>query len=181
MTVLSLVPISKFQSTHPHGVRRHVEAGGWTILEVSIHAPTRGATHPVWDAMKIVEHSIHAPTRGATHLYFEINALCGIQSTHPHGVRPFTTGSSIMPHNIQSTHPHGVRLTGHGGHSGGDEHSIHAPTRGATDNKSFLSVLLMVIQSTHTHGVRLSVRRFFVVFSTIQSTHPHGVRLFTFA
>ena len=87
---LSLNPIMssyKFQSTHPHGVR---PSGGWItavahgfnprthtgcdrrvvqialLAQVSIHAPTRGATFVRIEVHLAVRVSIHAPTRGAT-------------------------------------------------------------------------------------------------------------------
>ena len=57
---------AKFQSTHPHGVRRRAETSPMTLRNVSIHAPTRGATQ--FKRWKFVNGrvSIHAPTRGAT-------------------------------------------------------------------------------------------------------------------
>ena len=85
----SLILINtEFQSTHPHGVRRHlsiscciseefqsthphgVRLGSMLIFpkcgNVSIHAPTRGAT--IVSSKKVFDGyvSIHAPTRGAT-------------------------------------------------------------------------------------------------------------------
>ncbi len=121
-----------FQSTHPRGVRRReeyvyrddkgfnprthagcdVHLGDYEgkLLNVSIHAPTRGATQPpqlqstpdacfnprthagcdynaiiisLFDAV-----SIHAPTRGATHSSFSTPEAAEFQSTHPRGVRP---------------------------------------------------------------------------------------------
>ena len=100
-----------FQSTHPHGVRHDIGTKGVNtisfnprthtgcdlgqgvpeiVANVSIHAPTRGATTSVLPEQRGETVSIHAPTRGATrggqanetyrHMF---------QSTHPHGVRPF--------------------------------------------------------------------------------------------
>ncbi len=58
--------VAAFQSTHPHGVR-HTELVAWqTILQVSIHAPTRGATRSERIICVSGKVSIHAPTRGAT-------------------------------------------------------------------------------------------------------------------
>ena len=124
--------------------------------DVSIHAPSRGATE-VWLQMaqrKIV--SIHAPSQGATlqkRAWEYISTT--FQSTHPHGVRPFRHGRDRHRHTcfnprtltgcdcigcglmcifmvFQSTHPHGVRrLTTIGGRNGQGV-SIHAPSRGAT-------------------------------------------------
>ena len=55
-----------FQSTLPreerHGNRRHPADAD----EISIHAPTRGATTSDTDVLKSGYISIHAPTRGAT-------------------------------------------------------------------------------------------------------------------
>ena len=122
--------------------------------------------------------SIHAPTRGATHFYFLIRKIVGFQSTHPHGVRLVfeatgtdysavsihapTRGATkkiayrIKRYMFQSTHPHGVRritFIRSGSHlcfnprthtgcdpivfQGDDKClpvSIHAPTRGATSH-----------------------------------------------
>ena len=55
---------------------------------VSIHAPTRGATHACFIAASNFSVSIHAPTRGATGWVALIRpAPSKFQSTHPHGVR----------------------------------------------------------------------------------------------
>ena len=58
--------VGLFQSTHPHGVRLDLITDVRQKLQVSIHAPTRGATphHLRHDGQPQV--SIHAPTRGAT-------------------------------------------------------------------------------------------------------------------
>ena len=122
----------KFQSTHPHGVRRYSVSYFKVVLMVSIHAPTRGATIP-----------------GINYLIIWM-----FQSTHPHGVRQSTLILSTVGTKFQSTHPHGVRqqeTTLSPGtyicfnprtHTGCDfvvilfnrriVVSIHAPTRGAT-------------------------------------------------
>ena len=57
---------SRFQFTHPRGVR--LLSGSLSICRwcVSIHAPTRGATIALLDQLHTGEVSIHAPTRGAT-------------------------------------------------------------------------------------------------------------------
>ena len=81
-----------FQSTHPHGVRRHLVSNPAGSTGVSIHAPTRGATsrcnchfmptkfqstHP--HGVRLINSpsscgidvSIHAPTRGATRIWMQ--------------------------------------------------------------------------------------------------------------
>ena len=101
-----------FQSTHPHGVRRkraigfhkptlfcfnprtHTGCDGDSdftevgVYNVSIHAPTRGATVLFIGKKRTQQVSIHAPTRGATHTLEFITSFKEFQSTHPHGVRP---------------------------------------------------------------------------------------------
>ena len=128
--------VNWFQSTHPHGVRPEITLRALSREEVSIHAPTRGATqqqnqwnidqwfqstHP-HGVRLLTKHgvaqcivvSIHAPTRGATKAME-------------------TTVNSVL---FQSTHPHGVRHIC--GRKDGTTHlvSIHAPTRGATYSPS---------------------------------------------
>ena len=92
-----LVPVadchtgSKFQSTHPCGVRLSDEELMARALQVSIHAPLRGATI-INNAHSInLLVSIHAPLRGAT--VYPMNTVWivpGFQSTHPCGVRRAT-------------------------------------------------------------------------------------------
>ena len=144
----------KFQSTHPHGVRRNGSFEAQTI-KVSIHAPTWGATLRQAEALQKWRVSIHAPTWGAT----------SFQSTY-------------MPTHLlfQSTHPHGVRLS-HPTFAVLAIHvSIHAPTWGATQIK-LLILHLYRFQSTHPHGVRPITVNMDSIVQLFQSTHPHGVRL----
>ena len=58
---------------------------------VSIHAPTRGATL-ITPEFVIVPTlvSIHAPTQGATLLLGSLRYIAEFQSTHPHRVRPLS-------------------------------------------------------------------------------------------
>ena len=147
------------------------------MLVVSIHAPTRGATCTANSDLPAEVVSIHAPTRGATftdkqkrldsnsfnprthtgcdkELFAYQAKKFWFQSTHPHGVRQYTTISTASLNGFQSTHPHGVRLTlfnrmkltckFQSTHPHGVRRnsavpkatlmyvSIHAPTRGAT-------------------------------------------------
>ena len=119
------------------------------------------------------------------------------QSTHPHGVRreevsyrgntggfnPRThTGCDLVLAQLGATYMGFNPRT----HTGCDlllVHSkcraivvsIHAPTRGATDDLEEL-VLAWAFQSTHPHGVRQKKRNACKTYLTFQSTHPHGVR-----
>ena len=77
----------EFQSTHPHGVRLHREAGRLEGKGVSIHAPARGATQGGMGGHGLLFVSIHAPARGATLTCRLAGVKIMFQSTHPHGVR----------------------------------------------------------------------------------------------
>ena len=98
--------------------------------------------------------SIHAPTRGATHTFLKGQQIEQFQSTHPHGVRRLNTVTNtnladvsihaptrgatllrlflLIKVRFQSTHPHGVRHSADMLSQLGTLVSIHAPTRGAT-------------------------------------------------
>ena len=83
---------------------------------VSIHAPTRGATLFRVSVCGVPRVSIHAPTRGATRFYPLCVLRYGFQSTHLQEVRPDTDPETGMPIYV----------------------SIHAPTRGATEENSLI-------------------------------------------
>jgi len=55
-----------FQSTHPCGVRLHLPMSNPGYVNVSIHAPVRGATYEDDNLLITRIVSIHAPVRGAT-------------------------------------------------------------------------------------------------------------------
>ena len=187
---------SRFQSTHPHGVRllRPQSAcqrrsfnprthTGCDLLDlvsrhpvvVSIHAPTRGATQRQPGDNRACIVSIHAPTRGATE-----GGL--ILPVHVPGFNPRThTGcdSSVLsqPVNVEvSIHAptRGATLARQedGGVPGV---SIHAPTRGATLTEAQRK-WADEFQSTHPHGVRRRCSWNCFLWTMFQSTHPHGVR-----
>ena len=78
---------SEFQSTLPRGERRRHASFVALALLVSIHAPTRGATHRQRRRHHLPRVSIHAPTRGATELMAQGNAIQLFQSTLPRGER----------------------------------------------------------------------------------------------
>ena len=144
--------------------------------------------------------SIHAPTRGATSKNNRQDEESLFQSTHPRGVRQTRIKTLQEDNQFQSTHPRGVRPAivpksgyfqgfnprTHEGcdfstkegqstpccfnprtHEGCDRIdfvdkptrlvSIHAPTRGAT--VTIISLMfVMMFQSTHPRGVRLAKR-----------------------
>ena len=148
--------LSRFQSTHPHGVRRgfRCETGhGFRGFNPRTHTGCdldnnstphalicfNPRTHTGCDsAMEIafalnVFVSIHAPTRGATPK-----------------MKPYRRESALF----QSTHPHGVRRK---------------------SRKRRSTVISRFNPRTHT-GCDYPTMRIGGPLSSFQSTHPHGVR-----
>ena len=126
----------QFQSTHPHGVRRQYYGIHNRPRQISIHAPTRGATtsvllilayslnfnprtHTGCDARKCFAEKRGLNFNPRTHTgcddihIYHLTRLCPFQSTHPHGVRQRATGRDSQASAFQSTHPHGVRQQKH--------------------------------------------------------------------
>ena len=100
-----------FQGFNP---RTHEGCDGTQVdheipIEVSIHAPTRGATDDDSDNDGLGSVSIHAPTRGATLASKQHDLASRFQSTHPRGVRQFCRQPLEGRSRFQSTHPRGVR------------------------------------------------------------------------
>ena len=85
-----------------------------------------------WGRIGYSDVSIHAPTRGATNSQILFTMSLVFQSTHPHGVRPLAKAMYLPALQFQSTHPHGVRLDYIKHLHLYQGVSIHAPTRGAT-------------------------------------------------
>ena len=76
-----------FQSTPPRGGRLVFLESPGTSKEVSIHAPTRGATRNRRKRIFQGCVSIHAPTRGATVFRVFLASMMWFQSTPPRGGR----------------------------------------------------------------------------------------------
>ena len=166
-----------FQSTHPHRVRlgafectivfacfnprTHTGCDFITIdavfdIDVSIHAPTQGATEAVGRHLVGGDVSIHAPTQGATaHLF-----------TLPRGDKvsihaPTQGATTNKCTNVCLCVCFNPRT-----HTGCDLClfvalcglivSIHAPTQGATARAHTLLPERLLFQSTHPHRVRPS-------------------------
>ena len=171
-----LTNMAKFQSTHPHGVRRY------------------GKTQPRKGVV-----SIHAPAWGATDLTIKEQMMAHwFQSTHPHGVRLDLYGRNLISENVSIHAPAWgatlacvtVRLSPLGFNPrtrmGCDfvcfgcrdiSDSFNPRTRMGCDllHPSFLGDCLL-FQSTHPHGVRQKPGKPNTVCKQFQSTHPHGVR-----
>ena len=146
----------KFQSTHPHGVRRAAVARIYRPGCVSIHAPSRGATcEDVRNTILVIK----------------------FQSTHPHGVRPTPELMPIARTAFQSTHPHGVRLWPSFGRCCECRCFNPRTLTGCDTGRVLCGLFPFLFQSTHPHGVRQTLLCNAVSLSPFQSTHPHGVRL----
>ena len=79
-----------FQFTRPRGARQKLGVIGRVVCDVSIHAPTRGATSAeVSETATAISVSIHAPTRGATFLPGHAAKNLLFQFTRPRGARPW--------------------------------------------------------------------------------------------
>ena len=187
-----------FQSTLPHGERL---ISILTILSVLSFNPRShmGSDHRQGGRGLHTEVSIHAPTWGATDLCSRGGNGTGFQSTLPHGER---LPSLIRLHcQIVSIHAPtwGATLCGcffksltrvsiHAPTWGATPLravwdsvfivSIHAPTWGAT-HLSLTTTGGAVFQSTLPHGERLLFRTAAPPPQTFQSTLPHGERLIT--
>ena len=164
---------------------------------ISIHAPTRGATYVAAVRSIPGKISIHAPTRGATRKPDNNSNNSKFQSTLPRGERRRATEKSEVNKVFQSTLPRGERHKrplffvceanfNPRSHEGSDQTlssvrcspqiSIHAPTRGATIAFSVFSVPLRNFNPRSHEGsdnadlnMRSSKQKF-------QSTLPRGER-----
>ena len=99
----------EFQSTHPRGVRLLLNSNKCLSLCFNPRTHVGCDKNRVY-ATDIKDVSIHAPTWGATPCKRRPPVRYWFQSTHPRGVRLVTekgiTGFGVF----QSTHPRGVRL-----------------------------------------------------------------------
>ena len=145
-----------FQSTHPHGVRHCSLYVISPCFNISIHAPTWGATRALVAQQRQHPISIHAPTWGATCLILSPFILLGISIHAP------TWGATNTPADIYVIN----RI------------SIHAPTWGATLNHC----LSNFPHDISIHAPTWGATRYLLMppkrGRKFQSTHPHGVRRF---
>jgi hypothetical protein len=121
-----------FQSTHPHGVRLFQTTSAHGHVQLSIHAPARGATS---SSLRIISRvlsfnprtrtgcdpgrkepepcialSIHAPARGATNTPGRLRSHTPLSIHAPaRGATKKSFGVFANNKRFQSTHPHGVR------------------------------------------------------------------------
>ncbi|KEJ86615.1 hypothetical protein HMPREF1002_00806 [Porphyromonas sp. 31_2] len=155
-----LIPSSQKNTSSPiEDILHHVSIS--FMKKLALYKCFNPRTHTGCDYRNAIENgasevSIHAPTRGAT--IFDLRKFISVQtfqSTHPHGVRLRRNHPRTISTKFQSTHPHGVRRRAatptfydirgfQSTHPHGVRRvlflnkwlcllvSIHAPTRGAT-------------------------------------------------
>ena len=114
MTLDEWINIKQFQSTLPRRERQRQRNPCHTALQISIHAPTKGATAMQMAQGKSEDISIHAPTKGATLMPGIMEVQYRFQSTLPRRER--LGGVIVMMKYIPI--------------------SIHAPTKGATNRST---------------------------------------------
>ncbi len=167
---------SKFQSTHPRGVRHNNRRTPIGLIAFQSTHP-RGVRHnkpkPQRQSFKI---SIHAPTWGATVCPLTNILILQFQSTHPRGVRPTSLSHNGNPLNFNPRT-----------HVGCDfsrlckrirpKISIHAPTWGATFTLKTKSLRSFNFNPRTHVGCDMSPVETDSSGMSFQSTHPRGVRL----
>ena len=125
---------SLFQSTHPRGVRHKAELANVGVddfnprthvgcdlsvsnflitTDISIHAPTWGATSMGFDVLSGAIISIHAPTWGATQTLLPCLIWSLISIHAPTWGATMLCVMCLTFRLFQSTHPRGVRLLSH--------------------------------------------------------------------
>ena len=129
-----LLPLVKFQSTHPHGVRRFNEDNMQNLRENFNPRTHTGCDTIDWNEfLSNALISIHAPTRGATRISITIGSIYVVfQSTHPHGVRRLKNTPRVPYLDISIHAPTRGATSTKKAKTQPIEISIHAPTRGAT-------------------------------------------------
>ena len=145
-------PLFWFQFTRPRGARPQ-QAAHARLRDVSIHAPTWGATRgqqplparsavsihaPTWGATRIVDQKIEADEfqftrpRGARRDGHGVDRLCACFNSRAHVGRDQEAGRPARPAGFQFTRPRGARPGCPRRVSRSCAVSIHAPTWGAT-------------------------------------------------
>ena len=170
---------SKFQSTRPRGARLEALDNTTFTEQVSIHAPTWGATVLAYKPGVHRHVSIHAPTWGATTDVSLPDAdVMVFQSTRPRGARHFADARNVVEVGVSIHAPtwgatRGARCRSasavcfnpraHVGRDRQNAHvliavsrvSIHAPTWGATPDLR-VGLTQSLFQSTRPRGARRS-------------------------
>ena len=122
-------------------------------MQVSIHAPTQGATKTPKLGFYLPDVSIHAPTQGATTYLYDCRLLFRSFNPRTHVGCDWAQTLSCKCTTV----------------------SIHAPTQGATKYQNEWNVAQW-FQSTHPRRVRQILGILNYGYRKFQSTHPRRVR-----
>ena len=133
-TEKKLKHLSIFQSTLPRGERLRRFTGMAPLHQISIHAPTGGATESGTGMLKIIKISIHAPTGGATKRRKNQKMVCRISIHAPTGGATGSYMGSRRWHIYFNPRSHGGSDFGWRSVFHYVTISIHAPTGGATSS-----------------------------------------------
>ncbi len=167
----------EFQSTPPRGGRPDRGACPSRIVDVSIHAPARGATPAVELAIGRIQCFNPRPRAGGD----ARRSLSVIESTS-FNPRPRAGGDSTprddacLAHGFQSTPPRGGRRPARRVHVRLERVSIHAPARGATSAAMPSSISADVSIHAPARGATSARMAVHVAAAEFQSTPPRGGR-----
>ncbi len=189
-----------FQSTHPRGVRHTYGPTTAERLQISIHAPARGATKVLDQGRRGTLH-FNPRTREGCDRVLDVPGILDVvfQSTHPRGVRrPWTLGTWVGWNDFNPRTREGC--DDHLEEIGAIEYdisihapargatychrqdmpieliSIHAPARGATKPVVRVSALRIISIHAPARGATSLIPPFCCSCFIFQSTHPRGVR-----
>ena len=126
-------------------------------------------------AMPRSQVSIHAPTRGATMASARESEFRRFQSTRPRGARQIINFGPDQPGNVSIHAPTRGATTDARGRYRAIKVSIHAPTRGATSSRRRNRRPLSFNPRAHA-GRDLFEGRFSLFIFGFQSTRPRGAR-----
>ena len=166
-----------FQSTLLQEERRKIMSETVTQVNISIHAPTRGATTKQDKRWRVSEISIHAPTRGAT----TSSRLRYIHSSNfnPRSYKRSDRGNLATCRVLHNFNPRSYKRSDSRGHhrTHATHISIHAPTRGAT------SIAVPIFESIFNFNPRsykrsdLEIDKYAMQVAVFQSTLLQEERL----
>ena len=147
---------SVFQSTLPRRERRTERAHLAWAADVSIHAPTKGATfHLLSFLKKSLSFNPRSHEGSDAENVIILSYICLFQSTLPRRERRSSRCMSRINSTFQSTLPRRERLAERKFFLSPYYVSIHAPTKGATMTKEQIEKMLDVSIHAPTKGATL--------------------------
>ena len=146
------------------------------LLSISIHAPTKGATIPMYFPVVLTIYFNPRSHEGSdSHRRTIRNCVDLFQSTLPRRERPGACTISVIFWEFQSTLPRRERPVVFHLFLSGSPISIHAPTKGATWTKR-IRLTFFQFQSTLPRRERLVGFPIRTVYCEFQSTLPRRER-----